>query len=176
MNEIWRSVIGDDKYEVSSFGRVRRKGGRVLTPFVVKSTGYLQVNLSNRSRRSVHRLVAMAFLDNPDGLPQVNHKNGRRKENHINNLEWVSAKENIGHAYESLGRKGSMKGRFSGRHSTSKAIFSIDMATGAITRYESAMDAVRVGFDSSSISRCCNGLSAHHKGRYWRFAHEAKND
>lgn len=184
--ERWRDVPFDPAYEVSDQGKVASKlrevkcgpgtgkravPRRVLKPFLSKTTGYLQVNLTGHDRRSVHSLVAIAFLGDGHGLV-VNHKNGVKTDNRLDNLEWVSHSENHQHAYVELGRRGSALGKFSGEHSTSKAVLRMCPATGEIKRYEAAMDAVREGFDSSSISRCCHGKIKTHKGFVWSFASE----
>lgn len=111
--EQWRCVDGFPHYMVSNHGRVRSLDrpshpGRVLVP-KVKASGYCHVNLAEHGRvvtRSIHRLVAEAFIDNP-GKPQINHKNGIKTDNRAENLEWCSAKENIAHTIRA-GRHGSV--------------------------------------------------------------------
>lgn len=183
MTEVWLDVITDENYQVSNLGRVKSKarkvnnnGGireiqeKILKPFVSKTTGYLQVNLSKRSRQNVHRLVAFAFVGGFCEGFVVNHLNGNKKDNRAENLEWVTQSENHLHAYHSGLRDGSCKNKFSGLHPTSKAVVSECLTTGNITHYESGMDAVREGFNSSCISRCCRGLQPYHKGRKWEYA------
>ena len=72
-----------------------------LTPWL--TTGYPTVSLGRRNKQLVHRLVAEAFIPNPERRPQVNHKNGDRTDNRVNNLEWVSSRENILHRGRVLG-------------------------------------------------------------------------
>lgn len=118
--EIWKDVIGyEDLYEVSSYGRVRRKETHVKTGIKhnelrkVKSTilkqnlkrnGYYSVDLSkdnNVKTISVHRIVALAFIPNDDPEKNVvNHKNANKKDNRITNLEWVTRQGNVDHAKE----------------------------------------------------------------------------
>lgn len=171
MNVEWRAVLEDPNYEVSSDGRVRRVGGTVLRPWRLK-TGYLQVKLSRNVRRSVHRLVCISFHGEDRAGRVVNHINGLRDDNRADNLEWCTHGENMTHAYRVLGATPSCTGRFSGRHPTSKAVVRIDLRTGEEQHYASAMDAVREGFDSSSISRCCHGQIKTHHGFAWRFARD----
>ena len=115
--EEWKDVLGfDGNYQVSSFGNVRsldkevrtsirhskarKVRGRVLKPHV-KSHGYYAVSLPKNGKwhaTEVHRLVARAFLPNPDKKKTVNHKDGNKLNNHVENLEWASYKENHWHA------------------------------------------------------------------------------
>ena len=112
MEEIWKDIEGyEGLYEVSSYGRVRSLGqfvnhnyggyayrkGRLLKPGL-GSRGYLSVTLSKngiQKQYTVHRLVAQAFIENPDNLPQVNHKDEDRTNNNVTNLEWCDAKYNV---------------------------------------------------------------------------------
>ena len=91
------------KYSVSNMGRVRNNNtGNVLKP-VDYGKGYTKVNLrygGKEHNRQVHRLVAIAFIPNPENKPQVNHKNGVHDDNRVVNLEWVTGEENRRHAYD----------------------------------------------------------------------------
>ena len=85
---------------------MRSSSGRLMTTFPVKY-GYLKVHLRYRGRDSVafvHRLVAEAFIANPHGKPEVNHKDGNPSNPHLDNLEWVTNSENKLHSYRVLGR------------------------------------------------------------------------
>ena len=115
MHEVWKPVLGyEGVYEVSNLGRVRsvdrvtirvdghqrRSKGRVIRPSI-QNSGYACLALVDAGRRlssTVHRLVATAFVPNPDGHPQVNHKDGDKLNNRADNLEWVTARENLKHA------------------------------------------------------------------------------
>lgn len=103
-NEIWKPIIGlEGYYEVSSLGRVMRiksggraRAGTILKPWV--NSGYLSVTLRGREYR-VHRLVAIAFTPNPENKPCVNHIDGNKLNNAVDNLEWCTYSENLIHAY-----------------------------------------------------------------------------
>lgn len=86
----------DDRYSVTEEGAVfDHKHNRFLVPTITKR-GYLSVSI-NRIPKLVHRLVAVAFISNPENKPQVNHKNGDKKDNQVGNLEWCNNRENIIH-------------------------------------------------------------------------------
>jgi len=104
MTRIWKDVPGhESRYEVSNDGLVRTKP-RILKPYPSKNGGHLQITLTGRTRTYVHRIVASAFIQNPDGKPVVNHKNGDPSDNRLENLEWVTSGENVAHGYRENGR------------------------------------------------------------------------
>lgn len=110
--ELWRDVVDyEGYYQVSSLGNVRSltrvirmpdgtehtRAGKAMAK-IPNSDGYYHVKLSrdgNTKTASIHRLVAEAFIPNPDGLPEVNHIDFNRKNNAVNNLEWVKHSENV---------------------------------------------------------------------------------
>ena len=88
--------------------------------------GYMHITLYKNGKRKsekVHRLLAQAFLPNPENKPQVNHINGDKANNNLENLEWVTAKENIQHAFKIWLRKAPYKGKFWSEHNNSKKIW-----------------------------------------------------
>ena len=109
--ERWRWVPGyEGRYAVSDCGDVLSAPHGSIDGCILKrrvsNNGYLSVSLfydGTYRNELVHRLVAKAFIPNPDGKPQVNHINGDRQDNRVENLEWATASENIKHKYEVLG-------------------------------------------------------------------------
>lgn len=111
----WKSIPNFPDYEVSDDGQVRFLGGwrafgnsrRYAPPSERKvqphTNGYLQIVLV-RKNLFIHRLVAEAFIPNPDNLPEVNHKNGRKTDNRVDNLEWCTSQENHLHCRRSIGK------------------------------------------------------------------------
>lgn len=99
--EIFKEVQGyENLYSVSSWGRIKRTKDDMFITQEETSKGYLRVDLFKNGTRKhfkVHRLVAMAFIPNPENKPQINHKDGNKKNNSVTNLEWVTDSENKHH-------------------------------------------------------------------------------
>lgn len=95
---MWKKVARNSNYSISEDGQVRNDTtGRIKSPFLNRGNGYLVVDLykDNRSTKvPIHRLVAEAFVPNPDGKPCVDHRDGNRKNNAISNLRWATYSEN----------------------------------------------------------------------------------
>lgn len=114
----WRSIPGYPGYMASDDGQIksfrREEAGYVLKQHKA-TNGYMRVRLKGENGKAncagVHRFVAMAFIPNPDHLPEVNHKNGNKTDNRVSNLEWCTSSQNQLHAYKELGKKSWAKGK-----------------------------------------------------------------
>ena len=110
--EEWKKIEGT-KYSVSTYGRVMNdKRGTFVSPLEMQ--GYKRVDLYENGKHHylrIHRLVATAFIPNPDNKPQVNHIDGNKSNNRVDNLEWCTGSENQRHAHNVLGIPSAMKGK-----------------------------------------------------------------
>ena len=105
MEEIWKPIINWDTYEVSSLGAFRNRITKRLLSLSLFKTGYVRVSLYNGQKsvsHSAHRLVGQAFLPNPENCPQVNHLDGNKQNNCVDNLRWESTSDNQKHSQEVL--------------------------------------------------------------------------
>lgn len=169
-DEAWRPVADfEDKYEVSDRGRVRsNRTGHVLAQ-QTSNSGYPSVYLWAHGKghgRFVHRLMAEAFLAITPDL-QVNHIDGNKLNNSIENLEIVTPSENSIHRYHVLGFQnlGPMIGA---ENPNASPVDRLSLDGVLLHRYPSRADAVREGFRASCITECCNGTQKSHKGYRWR--------
>ena len=184
MSEIWKDIEGyESLYQVSNLGRVKslaRNTGnqyanadRILKQKVCK-TGYMSVGLVKDKRQKhffVHRLVAMAFIPNPDNLPQVNHKDEDKTNNCVENLEWCTIQHNMlwgSHikSYERIINKPN-------RPDLSKPVLQYTLDGKLINKYPSISEAERqTNIKNTHISGCCQNKYGYKTagGYLWRYA------
>lgn len=168
MEEIWKDIVDyEGLYQVSNLGRVKslvRKGvlkEKMLKPFIHQK-GYLQIGLHKNGKYIkylVHRLVAEAFIPNPNNLPEVNHKDENKQNNVVSNLEWCDRSYN--NTYGTMIKRRVEK--------QSKPVLQYTIDGILVKEWSSIMECGRNGFHIFCISSCCNGKQKIHKGFKWAF-------
>ena len=159
--EIWRDIAGYEKYQVSNYGKVRsldyNHTGQIKE-LVQRCNrgGYMYVNLYNQGRRKthmIHRLVAEAFLENPDQLPVINHIDCNKLNNHVSNLEFCTISQNTKHAYDN-GLLNTEESRRKAAEANRKKV--LCLTTGKT--FDSIQEASSFyGVSHQTISACCKG-------------------
>lgn len=146
----------------------RRKAFRMVI-------GYHQLVLSHQGRKEtvyVHRVVALAFLGTPEpGRDHVNHINGDKFDDRLENLEWVSRSENMQHSYDVLGRVAAASGRFGVENKGSMPVVGIPVLdNGPPIKFAGLQEAGRAGFSPGNIHSCIQGDRHTHKGFRWYYS------
>lgn len=166
MNEVWRDIPSLANYQASSLGNIRHKG-HASRRLQLNNSGYLYVGVRVNGRFvnfRVHRLVAETFLPKIDGKNHINHIDGNKTNNSIDNLEWCTASENEVHKVQVLGKKQIPP------VNTSRVI---DTDTGIV--YESVKAAAEAtGADSHHIGEVASGKRKSTKGRHFVYAESRK--
>ena len=188
-SEVWKDVIGfEGFYKVSNKGNVYsvgrkhargvNRGGRILKP-VYDKDGYSRVSLYKNgivTRKRTHRVVAEAFIPNPNGFPQVNHRDEVKDNNNVENLEWCDARYNSNYGTRNI-RKAQAK---------SKKIRAVNIKTNEAITFNSVKEAGYKGYSNGAVSRACRGTyktitgkligdGRTYKGYRWEYYEEEEN-
>lgn len=183
--EQWLPIEGyEELYQISNFGRVKSlnynhtKQERILKPST-NQYGYQQVHLCKDGKQkmlSVHRLVANAFIPNFNNLPQVNHIDEVKTNNHVSNLEWCDCKYNCNYGsfiekHSGENNSKTMFGKFGKDNPTSKKVIQLTLNNEVVKIWDCMRDVQRkLGYHQSSISQCCKGKQKTSNGYKWQYA------
>ena len=176
--EIWKDIEGyEGYYQISSMGNVKNVKTNKLLLGDVNRVGYKRVILCSpvKKRFFVHRLVAYHFVDGYQDELVVNHKDGNKTNNCVDNLEWATSKENIIHSYKNKlqipkkGKEHPLYRRYGKENKTSKKVNQYDLQGDFIKTWDSIMDVERIlNINNGNISSCCNGKKRMAGGFIWR--------
>jgi hypothetical protein len=162
--EEWRDAVGyEGLYEVSNYGGVRYSDTKTELKGSINSYGYRVFGLRKNGKRKTgkgHRLVAEAFVPNPENKHDVNHKDGNKSNNFVENLEWATRGENVNHAIEILGVSYS-----------AKPIVQSTLSGEIVAVWAGAAIAARLlGANPHVIASCCRGTLKSASNYVWHYA------
>ena len=177
-------------YQISNYGRVKSlerfyylgnnkiKTKEKILKISKNSHGYSHIQLSKKTPKTMctHTLVANHFIINVENKPTINHIDGNKQNNRVDNLEWATHSEQEFHAYKNnlrykkFGSKNSMYGKKGENHHLSKPLVQKDLCGNIIKKWENSYEVVRIlGYTQSGVSACCRGKTKTYKGYVWEY-------
>ena len=165
MKEIWKPIKDfEEKYAISNYGKIKNIKTNKILKEKKNKRGYLYIGLFKNKKQyafRINRLVAQAFIPNPNNYPQVNHKDENKLNNCVNNLEWCTAKYNANYG----NRNKKLKGYF-----PSVKIIQYDLQNNFIKEWESMKIASKkLNICRTNISECCRNLRKTAGGYIWKY-------
>lgn len=179
-NEVWKSIDGFPNYYVSNYSRIKSiyhystgEKRRIVKQRKSTSESSYYVTEIAYKNKFIHRLVAETFIPNTNNKLQINHINGNKFDNRIENLEWVTPSENMLHSYRVLGRKSAMFGKFGKDNHSSKPVYQLTEERKIVKEWGSCREAARsIGVGYTGITRACRGGRKRAHGFKWVFKSE----
>lgn len=167
--EIWKDVPFDSNYKVSNYGRIFSKRTNKILKGELTEKGYIRVALTEHKRYLVHCIVAQTFIPNPENKPQVNHIDGNKQNNYVDNLEWCTQSENMRHALKT-GLKIMPKGK---DVYNARVVYQYDKNNNLIKRWECMSTASQtLKISQRDIVRVCKGKRKTCGGYIWKYEEE----
>lgn len=197
MEEEWKDIFFEDKgilydyrglYQVSNLGNIKSLDRIIVIKSFISSSyrmfkgknikqsihrGYKVVYLYDKNNKSkchlVHRIIAKMFIPNPKKLPIINHKNGIKTDNQIENLEWCTYSQNLKHAYKN-GLKNSTYKQLEKLHKLNeKIVYQYDLNNNFIKKYYNKIDLENEGYNKKQVNRVCRKERKTYKGYKWSY-------
>lgn len=161
----WKQIDNFPNYSVSDTGLVKSNVSNKLISIWTKKNGYCQVTLHRNGKKKnlyVHRLVATAFINNDQSLSDVNHIDENKKNNSVNNLEWLDHKKNCNY-----GRR-----NFKVSQKLSKPVIQIDLNGKIVNRFSSLISVEKEGYGFGNVANVCLGTKKEAYGYKWKYESE----
>ena len=187
MDKLWKRIENFNDYYISNFGDIikdnyksrnsKNSKMKAIKP-CIKDNGYLQVGLyQKRSKKNykkyMHRLVAETFIPNPNNYPIINHKNGNKKDNRVENLEWCNYSHNIEHAYNNNLRTK----KYGSNNKLSRHFVELDNEYNFIREFwGSREENKKLGYTRDTIERCARGITTETHNKIYLFYDEYFED
>lgn len=173
--ENWKLVSENPKYEVNKVGQIRNtKTGRLLKLFF-SHNGYLRVSLGGKNRM-VHRLVAQAFIPNPNNYPFINHKDENKENNNVENLEWCTTEYNINYGERTSKFVETINTKRKVRPYLYRPVLQYSLNGEFLQEFPSIKAAAQAinAKNDSGIGLCCRGKYKYAMGYIWRYKNRAE--
>lgn len=172
MEEIWKDIPEyENIYQASNFGNIKSIKRNIILKPIIRNDGYLFVNLSKNGKSKpikIHKIIAKTFLNNLYNYPVINHKDGNKSNNKVDNLEYCSQSYNLKEAYR-IGIRKANKTNVGKR----KKILQINKNGKIINEWNSIKEAsIQLHIKDSNISQVCKNKRNYAGGYIWRYVNE----